>query len=340
VKIQSFLSRLKNIPCSHFLHQTEDSYTFSLFSNYFKHCYLECFYMRFIEIQLEPSFRVSVFFWQCFICSETLAIRKLSCIDSGTKIVVMGPGQKFLTQLGRVKFLLLGSGRVSHLWFGYGFGKFPLEMSNFSIFGPSGQKKCHRVGSKSTRVSAGQKYVRVGSGRVRPHLYVKEQPCLRFKGICRGFFTRHPILNHYCSTLECFMLVMGSGQKFWPGSPSLEIISQKSSFFNFLWPAGSGRVKFLLLGSGQPYLWFGYGFGIFPLKMLNFQFLALRVRKNVIGLGWKVPGSEPGGLLFTVGQKGRVGSGQGPSLKDSMYSNWVASASPGWYAKSAYDRKN
>jgi len=57
---------------------------------------------------------------------------------------------------GQVKFLLLGLGRVSHLWFGYGFGKFPLKMSNFSIFCPSGQKKkCQRVRSKSMRVRAG-----------------------------------------------------------------------------------------------------------------------------------------------------------------------------------------
>jgi len=45
--------------------------------------------------------------------------------------------------------------RVSHLWFGLEFGKFPLKMSNFSIFFPSGQKKLLRVGSESTRVKAG-----------------------------------------------------------------------------------------------------------------------------------------------------------------------------------------
>jgi len=32
------------------------------------------------------------------------------------------------------QFLLLGLGWVSHLWFGFGFGKFPLKISNFSIF--------------------------------------------------------------------------------------------------------------------------------------------------------------------------------------------------------------
>jgi len=46
----------------------------------------------------------------------------------------------------------VGSGRVSHLWFGFEFGKFPLKKSNFSSFCPSGQKKSLRVGSESTRV--------------------------------------------------------------------------------------------------------------------------------------------------------------------------------------------
>jgi len=46
-------------------------------------------------------------------------------------------------------------GRVSHLLFGLELGKFPLKMSNFSIFFPSGQKKLLWVGSESTRVKAG-----------------------------------------------------------------------------------------------------------------------------------------------------------------------------------------
>jgi len=51
--------------------------------------------------------------------------------------------------------LLLGLGQVSHLWFEFKFGKFPLKTSNFSIFFPPGQKKSLRVGSKSTRVEGG-----------------------------------------------------------------------------------------------------------------------------------------------------------------------------------------
>jgi len=49
-------------------------------------------------------------------------------------MIVMGPGEKFLTWVESGQFFVVrvGPGRVSHLWFG--FGKFPLKMSNFSIF--------------------------------------------------------------------------------------------------------------------------------------------------------------------------------------------------------------
>jgi len=73
--------------------------------------------------------------------------------------VVMGPGQNF--DPGRVS--VYGSGRVSHLWFGFEFGKFLLEMSNFQFFSlrvkknlfELGQKKSLRAGSKSTWVKSG-----------------------------------------------------------------------------------------------------------------------------------------------------------------------------------------
>jgi len=45
--------------------------------------------------------------------------------------LVMGPGQNILTRVGSAIYGLLG----------FGFGKFPLKMSNFSIFFPLGQKK-------------------------------------------------------------------------------------------------------------------------------------------------------------------------------------------------------
>jgi len=98
----------------------------------------------------------------------------------------MGPGQKFL---------LLGSRRVSHLWFGYGFGNFPLKMSNFLVFCPSGQKKCHCVGSKSTQVRArSASYLlwvkgMFGSGRVSAHLLLEplsNKLPTRFLKFCLG----------------------------------------------------------------------------------------------------------------------------------------------------------
>jgi len=47
------------------------------------------------------------------------------------------------------------SGRVSHLRFEFGFGKFPLKMSNVSIFFHSGKKNLFWTGSKNTWVIGG-----------------------------------------------------------------------------------------------------------------------------------------------------------------------------------------
>jgi len=79
--------------------------------------------------------------------------------------VVMGPGQKFLTRVKLDQFFVarVWSSRVSHLWFGFEFGKFPLKRSNFSIFCPSGQKKSLRVGSESTGVGGGSPLFYCGS---------------------------------------------------------------------------------------------------------------------------------------------------------------------------------
>jgi len=54
------------------------------------------------------------------------------------------------------------------------FGKFPLKMSNFSIFFLSGQKKSLRVGSENNLVEGRFPFIycwsKVSSGRVRAHL--------------------------------------------------------------------------------------------------------------------------------------------------------------------------
>jgi len=66
-------------------------------------------------------------------------------------------------------------GRVSHLWFGFEFGKFPLKMSNFSIFFPSGQKNLFGLGTKVPGSKAGRPLIycgsKVSSGWARAHLY-------------------------------------------------------------------------------------------------------------------------------------------------------------------------
>jgi len=59
-----------------------------------------------------------------------------------TKGTLPGLGQFFVARVGL--------GRVSHLWFG--FGKFLLKISNFSIFSLRVKKKSHQVESKITWV--------------------------------------------------------------------------------------------------------------------------------------------------------------------------------------------
>jgi len=54
-------------------------------------------------------------------------------------MLVRQPLKYLVIGLGRVIFLLLGmgqdgSGWVSYLWFRFVIGKFPLKMSNFSVF--------------------------------------------------------------------------------------------------------------------------------------------------------------------------------------------------------------
>jgi len=84
--------------------------------------------------------------------------------------LVMGPDQKILTRVGSGQFFVARVGRVSHLWFGIEFQKFPLKMSNFSIFFPSGQKNLLWSGRKVPGSKPGQPLIycgsKVSSGRV------------------------------------------------------------------------------------------------------------------------------------------------------------------------------
>jgi len=70
-----------------------------------------------------------------------------------------GTGYKFFDP-GQVNFLLLRSGRISHLWFGSGFGKFPLKIPIFS-FSPLDQKNLFGF-----LFTVGQKYALVVSGPI------------------------------------------------------------------------------------------------------------------------------------------------------------------------------
>jgi len=67
----------------------------------------------------------------------------------------MGPGQNFLTRVGSI---FCGSGRVSHLWFG--FGKFFLKMSKILIFFHLGIKKnLFGFGQKVSGSKAGRAFI-------------------------------------------------------------------------------------------------------------------------------------------------------------------------------------
>jgi len=87
-------------------------------------------------------------------------------------MVVMGLGQKFLTRVGSI---FCDSDWVSHLWFVFEFGKFPLKTSNFSIFFPSGQKNLFGSGQKVPGSKLGWPLIycgsKVSSGQFRTHLY-------------------------------------------------------------------------------------------------------------------------------------------------------------------------
>jgi len=80
-----------------------------------------------------------------------------------------------------------------------------------------------------------------------------------------------------------------------------------------------GRVNFLWLESvGISQLWLRFELGKFPLKTSNFSSFSLRVKKNLFGLGWKVPRSKAGLPLIYYGSKvhsGRVRSGPISNIK-------------------------
>jgi len=81
--------------------------------------------------------------------------------------------------------------RVSHLWFGFGYGKFPLKIPNFSIFCPSGKKSFFGPGQRrvSPLFTLGQKYAPVCSGQGPSVIFTDKKGgniCLYPKGIPVG----------------------------------------------------------------------------------------------------------------------------------------------------------
>jgi len=97
-------------------------------------------------------------------------VGKSKLTKTSTLNVVMGQGQKILTQVGSI---FCGSDRVSHLWFGFELGKFrPKNVKKID----KGQKKISS-GRKVPGSKAGQPLIYCGSkvswGQVRAHLYLK-----------------------------------------------------------------------------------------------------------------------------------------------------------------------
>jgi len=70
-----------------------------------------------------------------------------------------GSVSKFLTRFGSGEFLLHVSCQIRHLCFEFELGKFPLKISNFSTFFPSGKKNLIRSGQKIPGSRTGQRLI-------------------------------------------------------------------------------------------------------------------------------------------------------------------------------------
>jgi len=86
--------------------------------------------------------------WIDRLCDRIVKVPRILMGIQSTSLVIFDPGL--------VNFLLLGSGRVGSAIFGLGMDLkiSPKNVKFFNIL-PFGSKKCHRVGSKITRVRAG-----------------------------------------------------------------------------------------------------------------------------------------------------------------------------------------
>jgi len=117
----------------------------------------------------------------------------------------------FWPRLGRVIFLLLGLGRVSNRWFGFGIGKFSLNIWNVFIFFLFGSKKIssglNKGGSASYfLLTVGQRYAGSGHG---PSLPPKSSFTIKYyisTGRNNFSFLNFWVDKHVSSKYEWFLL--------------------------------------------------------------------------------------------------------------------------------------
>jgi len=125
-----------------------------------------------------------------------------------TLIECVHPHFKYKTRSNKNFCFLCWVGSATFVW---GLEIFPLNIPNFSMFYPLGQKKSHCVGSKSTRVKAGLASYLL---RVKSVIGSGQGPSLTL--------TAHLLVSFFaslCSLRKKKIVVMGPGQKFltWVG---------------------------------------------------------------------------------------------------------------------------
>jgi len=117
----------------------------------------------------------------------------------------------------------VGSGRVSHLWFGFELGKFPLKMSNFSIFFPSDQKNLFRSGQKVLRSRVGRPLIYCGSkvslGQGPSLENTDGQKILNLKHFQTHSFPNEKLAHHFPKNymIGIFFQKNASNEEYWNG---------------------------------------------------------------------------------------------------------------------------
>jgi len=209
--------------------------------------------------------------------------------------------------------LWLGSGWVSHLWFGFSLENFPLKCQIFQFL-PFGSKNLYRLGRKVPGLKAGQPLIycgaKVSSGRVRAHLKPVSYLWLAFG------FGKFPL------EMSNFSLRVGSKITRVRGGSASYLLRVKSMLESgpissiisiLLGQFGLEDIPGYLLGLEAKYQQ-PLGLRNFHYKSQNYHLFSLWVKKILAGRVKKYPGLRQVGLLFTVGQKYH-----GPSLGNLLY---------------------